>query len=256
MGRKRPAIGELEKVAAITASAITVLAATFTPRVALGYVLPAEVILANSAKRRADIAFTTIVAEGTWQREGGPPMDVYEVIKEGRAHRVEKKGAAGTEVELTVGAKRWTFKLGDRPAQPAKSAGDLLLTFLGTAEKEGGSQRGIQFLEQRGVDTNVVSLSRFDRRVVYVIGAKPWDLSKPQLWIDKNLLVPVRMIEVDKATGAVTDTRLYGIGSAITGEWFPQRVELWRDGKLVEATSYRSARLNEEVNEDLFRAPT
>lgn len=237
-----------------TPFALVALAGVIAPATALAYLLPAEVIFSGAAKRRADIAFSTIVVEGTYQRGDAPPVRVWEAIREGKAHRVERKSDAGTEVLLTVPGKRWSFKLGER-SKAERWPSDLILDFLGTADKDGGGQRGVAFLKQRGIDADEVSLARQDKRPCYVIGAKPWEPTKPQLWIDKSLLVPVRLVEVDK-NGSVTETRLLGIGSEVTNEWFPRRIEVWRDGKLVEATTYTSARLNEEVSEDLFRPPS
>jgi hypothetical protein len=227
--------------------ALTVLA----PALALGYILPAEPILAGIAKRRSEIAFVTLVAEGTHQKVDGPVLAVWECIRAGKAHRIERKGGQNTELTMVIPGKRWTFKLGERASAPVKIPGDLMFSFLGTTEKDPGGQRGLAFLKARGIDDSMVSLARFDRRVSYVIGAQHWEVTKPQLWIDKELSVPTRLIEVDKQSGAITDTRLYGFGSAVTGEWFPQRVEVWRNGSLAETTTYTSARLNEEVNEDL-----
>src|SRR5688572_8228749 len=91
---------------------------------AQAYLLPAEPILAAVARRRADIGFNTIVAEGTFQRgEGAPALQVWEGIRAGRAHRIERRDGANTEVVLTIPGKRWMFKAGDRAPAPQKSAG-------------------------------------------------------------------------------------------------------------------------------------
>lgn len=238
----------------VIAAALIATAITLEP-LAFAYILPAEVILSTMAKRRAEIAFTTIVAEGTYQRGSGPPLAVWEAIQAGLAYRRERKGPNGTEVALTTQSRRWTFKLGEKAPPPVKIAGDLFLTFIGASEKDSGGARGHAFLRALGIDESVVSLARLDKRVAYIIGAKPWEPKKPQLWVDKEFFVPTRLIEVDKQ-GSVTDTRLLGFGSATTGEWYPARVEVWRDGNLIEATNYSSAQLNEEVAEELLKPPS
>ena len=234
---------------------IAVGAAIAIPISALAYILPAESILSAVTRRRAEIGFETLVAEGTYQRGDQPPIPIWEAIDASAAHRIERKGPE-TEVTLTVPGKRYQFKLGEKASQSAKYNGDLVFTFYANTDKEGGLQRALAFLQARGIDETVVTMARLDKRICYVIGAKPWETNKPQIWIDKKLYVPTRLIEVDKATGSVTDTRLIGIGSAGTGEWFPRRIEVWRDGKLVEATTYSSARLNEDISADLFRPPS
>lgn len=237
-------------IALLGAGAVVTLASS-----AFAYILPAEAILNAVARRRAEIGFSTIVVEGTFQRgDGGPSLQVWEAIKANRAHRAERRDGTNTEVALTLPGKHWSFKAGERAGAAQKWPGDLIFTFFGSTEKD--SARTSQFLRAHDIDENVVSLSRLDKRVAYVIGAKAWEENKSQLWIDKDLNLPIRLIQVDKNSGAVTDTRLLGVGSAVTGEWYPQRIEVWQNGKLVEATTYTSARLNEEVSEDLFKPPS
>lgn len=220
---------------------------------AFAYILPSEAILSAVARRRSEIGFSTLVAEGTFQRGDGPSLVVWEAIKANRVHRIERRDGTNTEVTLTVPGKRWAFKAGERAPAAQKWPGDLLFTFFGSTEKD--SSRTSQFLRAYDIDDNVVSLSRLDKHVAYVIGAKAWETNKPQLWIDKDLFLPIRLITVDRGSGAVTDIRLLGVGEAITGQWYPQRIEVWQNGKLIESTTYSSARLNEEVSEDLFKTP-
>ncbi|MCK6550006.1 hypothetical protein L6R52_29500 [Myxococcota bacterium] len=245
------------KLSRAASSRVVLATAAFVlvPSTVLAYLLPAEVIFSNVAKRRSDIAFSTITVEGTYQRGDAPPVPVWEVIKDGKAHRVERKGPGATEIVLTVPGRRWSYKLGEKPGAAQKIPSDLVLYFLGSTDKDAGGQRGVAFARQRGIDENEVSLGRFEERPVYIIGAKPWETNKPQLWIDKVLSAPVRLIEVDRA-GSITDTRLYGIGTELTNEWFPRRIEVWRDGKLVESSTYTKAELNAEVSDDLFKTPS
>jgi hypothetical protein len=205
-------------------------------------------------RRRAEIGYTTLIAEGTYQRGDAPAMQVWEGLRANRAHRIERRDGTNTEVTLTIPGKHWRFKAGERAPAPARSAGDLMFTFFAHTERDNG--RTSAFLRAHDIDENVVSLSRLDHRVAYVIGAKPWETNKPQLWIDKELLAPIRLIDVEKSSGAVTDTRLLGVGSPVSGEWYPQKIEVWQNGKLVESTTYTKIRLNEEINEDLFKPPS
>jgi len=224
------------------------------PEPALGYILPADAILSAAAKRRAGIAFKTLIAEGKYTK-GETTVTAWEAIHASKAYRVEHKGPSSTNVRLTVGKNLWTFSLGEA-AKPQSGKNNLILTFLGTPEKDPGGRRGMSFLEQHGIDRTVMSLSRLDRRIVYVIGAAPGETDKPQLWMDKEYLLPVRLITVDKKAGVTRDVRLFGYGSAATGEWFPRRVEVWENGTLVEKTTYTRARLNDDVDPELFKPPT
>lgn len=237
--------------------ALVVVAAELAAGPALGYVLPAEAIMAGVARRRSEIGFSTIVVEGRYKRAEGAEERVWEAIKPGKGHRIERKDAAGnTSVILTTNGKRWSFKVGERAAPPERVGTDVLFGLFGNTEKDGNGARGLSFVKGLGIDDSVVTMARLEKRIAYVIGAKPWEPNKPQLWVDKELDVPIRLVTVDKKSGAITDTRYLGVGSAVTGEWFPERIEVWRDGKLVESTTYVSVRLNEDVSDDLFRPPT
>jgi hypothetical protein len=217
-------------------------------------VQPADAILANVGARRARIGFSTIVAEGTVEM-GEQRFPVWEAIKAGKARRVEYRKPEGTEVELTTEGKRWRFATGKPAGQPERISSDLFLTFLARLDGDPGGRNGILFLKRHQIDSEVVNLGRMDRRIAYVIGAHAWELDKPQLWIDKEYLVPTRWIRKAE-DGAMEDVRLTGWGSGSTDEWYPRRIEVWRNGQLVEATTYDRARLNESVESSLFEPPS
>lgn len=227
------------------------------PCSSLAYILPADAVLNAVATRRAQLGFSSIVAEGTYRGvDGTPEQIVWEAAVPGKGHRVERRGPTGTTVILTHGTKRWAYSVGAPATPAAKISPDILTAFLFTSSKDSGSERGSAFLRAYGIDAEIVSLARLEERVVYVIGAKPWESEKPQLWIDKEYSVPTRLITIDKSTGVTSDLRLLEYGSASTGEWYPRRIELWRAGKLIESTVYKSARLNEPVDANLFRPPS
>jgi hypothetical protein len=54
----------------------------------------------------------------------------------------------------------------------------------------------------------------------------------------------------------MVDTRLLDWGSGSTDEWYPRRIETYRNGTLVEAYTYDRAKLNESVEASLFEPPT
>ncbi len=98
-------------------------------------------------------------------------------------------------------------------------------------------------------------MARQDGRPAFVIGAKPWEAEKPQLWIDKALRVPVRVVQRDPSGGWI-ETRLLGFGSAATNEWFPSRIEVRKNGQLIEQTTYSKAQLNVRLDDKLFAPPS
>jgi hypothetical protein len=82
-----------------------------------------------------------------------------------------------------------------------------------------------------GVDLSVTSLNLLEGRVAHVIGAKPGDLTHPQLWIDKSSDRPVRVIA--SRGGRLWDVRFKDPASIATNGIAPRVTELWQDGALV-----------------------
>lgn len=239
-------------------AAITALAAAGLVGIegqALSYLLPAEAILASVANRRDAIGFDTLVAEGHYQKGNEAPIPVWEVIRANKAHRIERKREGNTEITLTSGGRRWRYQLGEKGAAPSKADADLVLTFLANTDKDPGASRAVTFCKRLGIDLDTVSMGRLDKRPAFIVGAKPWEPNKPQIWIDKQYRVPVRLIQVD-ASGQVTDTRLYGYGSPATSEWYPNRIEVWQNGQRAEVTIYDRAQLNLPVDDKLLSPPS
>jgi hypothetical protein len=230
------------------------LALVMVPSLAVGYVQPADSILASAAARRARIGFSTIVAEGTYE-QGDQRFPVWEAIKAGKAHRVELRKPDLTEVVLTIEGRRWRFATGKPAGQPERISADLIMTFVGRPESDPGGRQGILFLKRHKIDEEEVNLGRLDDRIAYVIGAKPWEVDKPQLWIDKEYLVPTRLI-TKADDGAMIDVRLRGWGSGPVSEWYPRRIETWRNGQMVDAYTYHRAMLNESLEPSLFEPPS
>jgi hypothetical protein len=231
------------------------LTLALTASAADAYVLPAEAILGSVARRREGATFKSLTVEGVRKHlePDGEDIKVWEAILPGVGHRVELRAASGTTVILTLGTKRWIYKEGEKVA-PTKIKPSLITSFLGDVTAERGEGR--EFVKAYGIETDVVSLTRLDKTISFVIGAKPWEPNKPQLWIDKGYRVPTRLVEVDMKTGETTDTRLTGYGSPQTGEWWPRKIEVYKAGKLVESTIYDDAHVNEPVEASLFKPPT
>lgn len=239
--------------AAVTSIALLVL---LVPASSLGYILPAQAILSKISARRAEIGFRTLVAKGTYQEGDQPPHPIWEAIRANEARRVEHDVDGEERVVLTVGAKRWRFDLGEPAGTPERVAHDLILEFVADTERDRGAERALAFCEKHGIDTEVVSLARQEGHIAYVIGAKPWESDKPQLWVDKRYHVPIRLVTKDARSGVVSEVRLLGFGSEITSEWYPRRIEHWENGVLVRSTTYSSVSLNEKLEPKLFAPPS
>jgi len=92
------------------------------------------------------------------------------------------------------------------------------------------------------------SISRLSDRAVYVVGAGPRDLSRPQLWLYKDSHAPARLIAKEG-----TDLRLLQYGNPAALDWFPRVVELWNAGQLAarfEVLEAKGTRTSGEEEED------
>lgn len=223
---------------------------------ALAYLEPASVIMETIAEQRRDLAFRTVVLEGYTPVERGT-VPVWLGVRANRAQRLEIRDPQRTQVEL-LSARRDLFRFdsGAAPsAPPDRLRAAPFFELLGDSRADPGGQRGQALLARMGVDTEVVSLDRFDGRPVYVLGAGPGDLGRPQLWIDKESYVPVRWLVPNRAAGGLDDVRLLGYRFPTTGPWWPERMEVWRGQSRTRALFFTRARMNVRIDPALFEPP-
>ncbi|MDY6952814.1 MAG: hypothetical protein SWE60_14980 [Thermodesulfobacteriota bacterium] len=109
-------------------------------------------------------------------------------------------------------------------------------------------------LSRMGVNCQVVSLGRFNDKVVYVIGAKYPDDSVPQVWIDKTTLRPVGLILGDNS-GALPLSRIeyqdYHT-EPDQGGGYPRRILFFKKGSLVKMHVLDTVQVNAPVPDQLF----
>ena len=104
-----------------------------------------------------------------------------------------------------------------------------------------------------GVDIDTVSYSRFDSRVNYLIGSKPWEKDKPQVWLDKETLNLSRVVWFSAGEKKVRhEVRFLGWGSSVGGEWLPEVLERYADNKLIERATLTDVERNKPVDKALF----
>ncbi|MFO7965041.1 MAG: hypothetical protein R6U50_14050 [Desulfobacterales bacterium] len=106
-------------------------------------------------------------------------------------------------MEISEGGREWVYarsngrsvtvidgKLSDVEESIFERYPDLLI---------GRSRSALQqHLLELGVDVSISSLGRFNGSVVYVIGARYPDESRPQIWFDKEAFLPVRWLAPDR----------------------------------------------------------
>jgi outer membrane lipoprotein-sorting protein len=219
---------------------VALLAMLATP--ALAFRPSASWVLGKVMERARDRSTISLKVDATvsaWDVAGKP-------VVQGAAERVwlatpdklrrEIDDGNGTTVEVRGGGRRTVTEAGGAP-KSSKQGLDVLADIMTGSDLDPwpASQRLLTMIKGLGVNPEVVSYARFDGRVAYVIGAKPWETDKPQVWFDKDLLVPLRVITVStEGTKTTTlDIRYLGWGSPVGGAWYPAAIELWRGGALI-----------------------
>jgi hypothetical protein len=126
-----------------------------------------------------------------------------------------------------------------------------MFQYLYFVEGPSTGDRWVRLLKALKIDTKVDTLTRSGSRVAIVLGAKEWERDRPQIWIDKLRYVPLRLML--RAGQSLVDIGWLDWGGRITGDWFPARMEVRQDGKLVEACTVDHVDVNASISEDLFK---
>ena len=226
---------------------------------AQAYLLPASYLVGLLVEKRREQKIQDLSIELRTEREGTTAtVDERLYLKSpSRMRRVEE--GDGGRVIIEKGAKTATGTEGKLALQGG-SVSTLLATLLApsTSKDSSESTRIIGVLQSLGVDTKVVALGRLDGRPAYIIGARIWEGNKPQVWLDKETILPVRWIfPVKERDGAsnLRDVRLLEYGSALAGHWFPRVIEVYHGTQLVEHTEVADLKRNQSLPETLFTLP-
>lgn len=109
-------------------------------------------------------------------------------------------------------------------------------------------------LTSLGVDASLSSLGRLDGRLVYVLGAKYPDETRPQLWLDKETFRPARWILRPSAgvvAGGLLDIRYTQWRR--TGEiWYPWQIHFHLDKVLVRRIQVKDVKLAAKFPAEVF----
>jgi hypothetical protein len=217
---------------------------------AYGALDEAATLFEKAGRKRAEETLDTLSAAGELRTPDASPRPLWRGFRFGDAHVMEL-GLDGTnERTWTRGRRRWTTSTGPTPRRIPP---DPWLTFVAHNRPDPNGQRGLAFLEAHGIDSAVVSLSRQERRPAYVIGAKPWQPDRPQLWLDKESLMPVRWVRLDGDT--LVETRFLGFAGPVTGPFFPRRIEVRADGSLIRTEVYDRVEPNAPMDDRRFQPP-
>ena len=223
---------------------------------ALAYILPAQFIMRLLADKVSRLKIEDVSMKLESQ-EGSESTAERLYLKRGERARL----VSGSD-ETVIYVEN-EGKISDLKAGALKGRTDVLAALLFPAGKnlDERSLRSVNILESAGIDTSVVSLGRLDNRTVYIVGAKTSESGKPQIWMDKELFVPVRSILFTGpgATGDKIEKRYLDYANlkpkSLESEWFPSIIKTWKNDELIKEQVIVEAKTNQKLPESLFRAP-
>jgi len=217
------------------------------------YVIPAwKVVQLSQEKNRPfrnlQVSRRTMIFDRVFP---GGKVEVQEVLyfDSVDGFRAEMDLPAGKKIFVDDGRSTITV-LNNRIVAEGISHGSLLQLFFSRRTPDDIRQA----LKRLGINSSIVSLGRMSGRVVIIIGAAPGDLEQPQLWLDKELLLPLRFIGPD---------RLYRNSSFVVQDlsdhfqvdglvWFPRIFRAFAGNALVSTSSVLRARTNTSMPPEQF----
>lgn len=179
------------------------------------------------------------------------PAEILESLRYVFPHafRTDTRATATERIHLYVGGRSLTLIDGAQIAGP-ESSFDIYPRLLLHR-----SRRALkQLLDDYGVTTDNCSLGRSDGRVAFVIGAVYPDLSAPQVWVDKETLLPVRWVVSGAEPGSDT-ARLeirYIEWRKQKDVWYPNQIEFVENGSPVRLIQAEHLAANPTFTRDLF----
>ncbi|CAB1058316.1 hypothetical protein D1BOALGB6SA_3072 [Olavius sp. associated proteobacterium Delta 1] len=166
-----------------------------------------------------------------------------------RAFRSDARSPNSERIHIAVGGRTLTI-IDNNIVPDAANRFDLYKDVLLYRSREALAER----LLQLGVDTSISSLGRFEGKIAFVLGAKYPDETVNQLWVDKDTLLPLRLI-IRGVYGADNSDKVeirYLIWWKIGEIQYPSKIEFYQDDNLVRLSQANSFEENAMFSEELF----
>ena len=109
--------------------------------------------------------------------------------------------------------------------------------------------RSETMLRRMGIDGTKMHESSWRGSVVYVIGASRGDTTTKQLWVERDRLIPVRLLENSRQGRA--DYR-FSAYTQTNGQWVPGEIEQFVNGKRRLLEQLTQVRTNVSLPDALF----
>ncbi len=166
-----------------------------------------------------------------------------------RAFRSDIRSASSERVRVAVGGRTLTIidgRIVSTTASRFDSFKDILL--------HRSRARLADSLMRLGVDVSISSLGRFEDQIAFVLGANYPDEDVNQFWVDKDTLLPLRLVIRDAGIGG-SSKRVeirYLTWWKIGETRYPSRIEFYQDNNLVRVSQAKNFEENTSFSEELF----
>ena len=222
-------------------------------KAAQAYILPPEQIIEYVSKQTAKIYnFHFVVSAESPDPELPETMMRREmVIYAARPDflRQEMVGEAGSDITLVSSSRRLSVTAGHLLAEPPRHE-DIFAILL-----HANSPQTLEtLLASEQVDLSQAHISRFDKRIAYVIGGPPGEAKSPQFWCDKDKFLPLRLIgrRLYHNVADLVDIRFLSYQKVGESIWLPWVIEFYRQDKLFLRLTVQKAYYNERLPDSLF----
>jgi len=234
----------------------TAVAVAYAPTA--GFII--SLVIGKRAKQKLDAVRITL--KRTDYENGaakGEPYDVIFTYRSAGKVRREWTDKEGKHVRVSDGTRMLRVD-GDKKSVGAADP-HLMDALWATGNDEGersaAQDRAMAVLTAWTVSDTPVSFSRMDGRIAWVVGAQSKQLDVPQVWVDKDDLLPLRMIYPEPAKDGqkpvLVDERLIKWGSSVGGDFYPARRELYRAGALVRVDELQKVDVTPKLDEREFK---
>jgi outer membrane lipoprotein-sorting protein len=225
------------------------------------YLLPASFLIKQMAERRAKADVRDCIVQLSAEIDGqDQPLDERIYMKNPERFRLERDIGEQNWVVVEREGKRAEGMDGKLTASHAASTEMLSNLIMPKGhEPEDMAARTIAMLQGMGVETKVVSITIYGkdaRETAYIIGAKPGDTEKPQLWVDSSTFLPVRLVTFVDEGGKKTryESRFFDYTTGV-GDFFPRVIENYKAGKLIRRAEVNDIKVNQDLPDTLFQVP-
>ena len=222
-------------------------------KAAQAYILPPEQIIEYVSKQTARVYnFHFVVSAESPDPELPKTMMRREmVIYAARPDflRQEMVGEAGSDITLVSSSRRLSVTAGHLLAESPRHE-DIFAILL-----HANSPQTLEtLLASEQVDLSQAHISRFDKRIAYVIGGPPGEAKSPQFWCDKDKFLPLRLIgrRLYHNVADLVDIRFLSYQKVGESIWLPWVIEFYRQDKLFLRLTVQKAYYNERLPDSLF----